>query len=302
MADAQQRMIFVLGNICRDKTFELERLPLPGETVNASAMHKGLGGKGLNQAVAAVNAGAAARLVAGIGEDWSDAEAARVQQAAPGLGLAFIAKQGLSDSSTVIVSRSGENVIVTHAGQAEALRMDEAAPHLDFSAGDALLLQGNLGPDITRAAMQEARRKGVRVILNPAPFKPWARDLAGDTDVLILNGQEARGWTGEAKPSAAIEAIEVPLVILTLGAKGCLARRKGEAARRFPAALVEAVDTTAAGDTFCGVFAAEWQATGDAEQAITLAMSAAGLSVTRAGAMASIPSRCEIEQLRREAS
>lgn len=292
-------MIFVLGNICRDTTFGLERLPSPGETVNASTTYKGLGGKGLNQAVAAANAGAATRLIAGIGDDWTDEDIALVKQAAPNLQLALVAKPGHCDSSTVIVSRSGENIIVTDAAQAEALTPAEAALHFEFSAGDVLLLQCNLGLETTCAAIREARRKGVRIILNPAPFKSWARDLANDIDVAILNAQEALAWTGSSPASVAIEALNAPLAIVTLGAGGCLAQRKGHTALRFSASIAEAVDTTAAGDTFCGVFAAEWLATGNERQAIRLAMSSAAMSVTKQGAMASVPSRRDIDRLRR---
>jgi sugar/nucleoside kinase (ribokinase family) len=89
------------------------------------------------------------------------------------------------------------------------------------------------------------------------------------------------------------------LAIVTLGADGCIAQWRGEAATRFPAPAVRAVDATGAGDTFTGVFGAEWQATGNDTQAIRLALSAASASVARHGALASIPSRGEVDSMRR---
>lgn len=295
-------MIFVLGNICRDTTFHVGRLPLPGETVNADGLSVDLGGKGLNQAVAASNAGAAVRLVAGIGEDWREKDAASLREAAPaGLELALVLKPGPVDCSSIMVSETGENVIVTRAAQGEALSIGDAAPFLDFKQGDLLLLQCNLQPGLTRFAASEAKRAGARVIFNPAPYKPWARSLADMIDMVILNRQEASAWTSRSNPAEAIADLDLPLAIITLGVEGCLARRRGEDTKRFPASAVEAVDTTAAGDTFVGVFAAEWLATGEEEKAISLALRAASASVARKGAVASIPSRQHIDRLRRQA-
>ena len=165
-------MIFVLGNICRDTSFYVDRLPLAGETVNATATRVGLGGKGLNQAVAASSAGADVTLVAGIGEDWGEADESAVKATGCGdLTLALIRKSGPLDCSSIIVSEAGENLIVTNAAQAEALSIEDAAPHLTFAPSDVLLIQCNLQPDVTAFAAREARRAGARVIFNPAPLE-----------------------------------------------------------------------------------------------------------------------------------
>jgi ribokinase len=300
MAHAQQRMIFVLGNICRDTSFYVDRLPLAGETVNATATRVGLGGKGLNQAVAASSAGARVKLVAGIGEDWGEADEKAVQATGcGGLALALIRKSGPLDCSSIIVSDAGENLIVTNAAQAEALSIEDAASLLTFASADVLLIQCNLQPQVTEFAAREARRAGARVIFNPAPLKPWASSLESLADVVVLNAQEASAWTGKADAAEAAAKLNVPLAIITLGAAGCVARRHGAAALRFPAPAAKAVDATGAGDTFAGVFAAEWQATGDDTRAVNLALRAASTSVARPGALASIPSRHHIEELRR---
>ena len=294
-------MIFVVGNVCRDTTFYVDRLPLPGETINARRTHAGLGGKGLNQAIAASSAGARVTLIAGVGEDWGEADAARVPAAGPAsLELALVRKGGPVDCSSIMVSEAGENVIVTNAAQAEALSVDDIAPHLVPGPSDSLLLQCNLRHEVTAFAAAHARRAGARVVFNPAPLKPWAPSLGGLADVLILNRQEAGAWTGKATAAEAIGELDVPFAIITLGVEGCLVRRRREAARHFPAPTTKAMDTTGAGDTFVGVFAAEWQATGDDTRAISLALRAASASVTRPGAAGSIPSRLEIDALRRQ--
>lgn len=296
-------MILVLGNICRDTTFYVDRLPLPGETINASATHVGLGGKGLNQAVAASRAGARVKLVAGVGTDWATEESARVKAAGGNsLELALVRKPGTVDCSAIMVSASGENVIVTNATQAEALSVDDVAPLLGLRPGDVLLLQGNLEDEVSIFAAKQAKQAGARVIFNPAPMKPWASSLQNLADVLILNRQEASAWTGRSTATKAISSLDVPCAIVTLGVEGCLLRRRGEAPRQFPAPATEAVDTTGAGDTFAGVFAAEWLATDDDERSIRLALQAASASVTRQGAAGSIPSPEEIDQFRRQFS
>jgi ribokinase len=290
-------MILVLGNICRDTSFYVDRLPLAGETVNAMSTRVGLGGKGLNQAVAASRAGASVRLVAAVGEDWSEADEMALY--AGDLTLSLVRKSGPLDCSSIVVSGSGENLIITNAAQAETLSIGDAAPFLAFAPSDLLLIQCNLQPEVTALAAREARRAGARVIFNPAPMKPWASTLAGLADVLILNAQEAASWTGRTSTAEAAGELNAPLAIVTLGAEGCIVRQRGEAARMFPAPAVEAADATGAGDTFVGVFATEWQATGDETRAVTLALKAASASVAKPGALASIPSRQDIEALRR---
>lgn len=293
-------MIFVLGNVCRDTSFYVDHLPLAGETVNATATRVGLGGKGLNQAVAASSAGASVKLVAGIGEDWGEADENAVQATGcGGLALALVRKPGPLDCSSIIVSEAGENLIVTNAAQAEAISVEDAASLFTFTPSDVLLIQCNLQHGVTAFAAREARRAGARVIFNPAPLKPWASSLESLVDVIILNAQEASAWTGKADPIEAVFELNVPLAIITLGAAGCVTRRRGEVARQFPAPAAKTVDATGAGDTFAGVFAAEWQATGDETRAVKLALQVASASVARPGALASIPSRQDIEELRR---
>ena len=133
-------MLLVLGNACRDITFRVTALPAPGETLNAFDTVSGLGGKGLNQAIAAARTGAVVRFVATVG---SDAVAGTIRAALRAENMTdtgLIAKPGETDLSAIIVASSGENMIVTNAAQAASLGIEDIAEHMSFSSGDVLLL------------------------------------------------------------------------------------------------------------------------------------------------------------------
>ncbi len=292
-------MIFVLGNICRDTTFYVDRMPVAGETINAHRTLSGLGGKGLNQAVAAHRCGSKVKLIAAVGDDWSDVD----EEFATGSGaadfeFAVVHKSGPSDCSSILVADSGENLIVTNASQAEVLSIEDVNDELNLRQDDLLLLQCNLTLEITRRAIDQARGAGACIILNPAPYKSWARSLESLVDVIVLNAQEATSWTGEAEPLQAIGKIDTPLVIVTLGGAGCMVKRAGESPQHFKVPEANAIDTTGAGDTFMGVFASEWLETHNQIQAVQLALATASASVERQGAVASIPARHEMDQIR----
>jgi ribokinase len=291
-------MLVVVGNACLDVTCRLDRLPEPGETVNAVEVREDLGGKGFNQAIAARRAGADVRFVAAVGDDPA---AAAIRARLAGEGIAddcLVAGQGASDRSTILVDRTGENVIVTDARCSTGLDAATVATRLRIAAGDVLLLQGNLGDGATREAAGAARRAAARVVLNPAPFRPSLVDIAGLVDVLVVNAVEARQWAGVADVEAAIPRLGVPLAIVTLGPQGCVLVAPPAAPVRIAAPPAEVRDTVGAGDTFAGVFAAEWLASGHAARAARLAVAAASLKVGRAGTYSALPTADEIRRLR----
>lgn len=293
-------MLVVLGNACRDVTFRVAALPEPGETLNALATVSGLGGKGLNQAVAAARTGAIVRLVAAIG---NDAAAGSIRSA---LGVENMTDQGLiekpgdTDLSAIIVAGGGENIIVTNAAQAAGLAINDIAAYLRLESDDVLLLQGNLSAEASIYAVRMAKAAGAKVVFNPAPYQAWCRSIAPGIDVLILNTVELERWSGAGGADLAIGALDMPLGIVTCGARGCLMKHGREPAERIAAPHVNANDATGAGDVFAGVFTASWGKSGDAAAAVRLALAAASDSVTRPGAFASIPSCAEIERMQRE--
>jgi ribokinase len=178
-------MLHVLGNACRDITFRVEILPRPGETLNARITYGGLGGKGLNQAIAAARAEMDVRLIAAVGND-SAASLIRDTLRAERIATdTLIDLPGETDYSVIIVARGGENMIITSASQAESVTGRDVDRRVSISSGDALLLQGNLLPDPTLHAAKRAKQAGAKVIFNAAPYRDRCKTMSHDVDVLI---------------------------------------------------------------------------------------------------------------------
>jgi ribokinase len=313
-------MLVVLGNAGRDITYQVAALPRAGETIIALRVTNDLGGKGLNQAVAARRAGADLRFIAPVGRDGAADAIRHLLQAEAIDGGDLIMQDGATDSSVILVDDRGENSIVSDTRQAEALSVAELAPVLQLHGGDTLLLQGNLCEATTAAAIALANAAGARVIVNAAPMRPWLPGLPGRIDVLVANLLEAHAWAGvgwgdlgrvdlgradlgtdlgETAPLDTIaERIEVPLIVVTLGGAGCRLLDRQGVGRTIAAPATAAVDTTGAGDVFTGTFVAEWLATGDPMRAATLAVHAASEKVTRHGTISAFPTAQAIARLR----
>lgn len=284
--------LVVIGNACLDVTYHLDRLPKPGETINARHVVTDLGGKGLNQAIAAGRAGARIHLIAAIGKDQT-AERIRSTlkaEAIPDSGL--VAHAGASDDSILLLDGQGENVIVSNTLQAESLTPAEAEAGLKraLDGAELLLLQGNLRHDTTLQAMKLARQAGVAIALNPSPLQSWFADLP-DADIVIANQVEAEaldGRTGKA------------LTVITLGARGCRLLRPGQDDVTVPAPKVAAIAAGGAGDVFAGTFIAEWLATDNAERAARLGVRAASDKATRHGTLSAFPTPTVLADFRRD--
>ncbi len=277
----------VVGNACLDVTYHLDRLPKPGETLIAQAVATDLGGKGLNQAVAARRAGADVRLISALGDD---ATAARIRAvlAAEGIGTqGLITHAGASDDSLLLLDRAGENIIVSNTKQAQSLRPIEIA----LGLADLVLLQGNLSEATTLHAIRLARQAGMRVAINPSPLQDWFKSLP-QVDLIIANQVEADALS----PNAAA------LSVTTLGEKGCRLNSVGGPEILVPAPKVEAIAAGGAGDVFAGTFITEWLATGSPERAARLAVLAASDKATRHGTLSAFPDRAAIDAMRRDLS
>ncbi len=286
--------VFVLGNAGVDLVLALPHLARPGETAVASAARRAPGGKGLNQAVTAARAGASVIFCAPVG---ADAEATFVATALAGEPLAeqhFLTRPHPTDQSIVMVAEDGENSIVSLCLCADAVTADEAAR---FAAAvgpsDWLLMQGNLSLPATLAAMQAARG---RVMLNAAPLRWPVAPLLPHCAILVVNRVEAEVISGRSDPEEAatwLQAQGCAVVLVTLGAGGCLWADADGLSRR-PAAVVRPVDTSGAGDTFCGVLVAGLAEGVALPDIIRAAQAAAALSVTRHGAFDAIPTAAEL--------
>lgn len=291
--------VHVVGNLCFDTTLSVPRFPEPGETLVALASRTGLGGKGINQAVAAARAGAAVVCHAAVGAadlDGVTQTLAREDR----LTLALAAFAMPSDTSTILVRPDGENLIVSVTACARALDALAAGPLMEVAGpGDLVLMQGNLAARSTFACLSGARRHRAATMLNPSPL--WSDALPDwrAIDWLVLNAGELQHLTREPdadRGAALLLSHGVGALAVTQGQRGALLIT---ADRRLSvtAPAVDAVDSTGAGDVFCGVLAAMLAAEVDHGEALARATAAASLSVARAGALDGCPTSAELATL-----
>lgn len=296
--------VHVVGNVCVDTTFRLERFPVPGETLNAAGHADGIGGKGANQAIAASRTGADVTLWAAIGDDAAGGWITD-RLAAESLPCYLTAKPLPTDRSAVLVESGGENIIVTGSLCAEAFDPDAETDIAErIAPGDIVVMQGNLSPQATSACLEMARHRGARTVLNPSPLPAETGPALPPVDIVIVNEGEAQALTRCDDPEqAAAELLrqKAGIVLVTLGPRGCLiAEGRTGSIRRLPAPAVTAIDTSGAGDVFCGIFAGGIDLGMAPVEATSLAIAAAAIAVGRSGTSESCPSRAEIRDLIRK--
>ena len=293
--------VVVIGNATVDLSYEVPRLPAPGETVLAWAKVVDAGGKGLNQAIVARRAGATVVYCAPLGQD-EHAEIILDRLHRDGVLTDHLQRVLLpTDESLILVDPSGQNAIVSTAAAAHSLDERSAAPILDQLRGgrDLLLMQGNLTRAMTASCLERARASSARTMLNPAPIAFGYNGLWTNVDIAVVNEVESGILTDLADPGAAAQALRragASIVITTLGAEGA---HVVSPEREFvvPAPHVAAIDTTGAGNVFCGVLAAALEAQLALEPAVRWAVTAASLSVTRRGTASAFPSADELAKL-----
>ncbi len=294
-------MITVFGSINVDLVCRVRKAPMPGETVLGSDYALIPGGKGANQALAAVRAGAPVRMVGAVGDD-DIGKVALTELGPAGVDLASVAeRQGTTGVAIITVDDNGENTIVVSPG-ANAMVDAGYIPADSFAAGDTLLLQLEVPQAQVFAAARMARENGTRVILSVAPFAPFTPEALADIDIVIVNEHEAADFARHFglphdDPEATVTALAAELgrtLIATLGPEGAVAAGP-EGLIRVPALAVTPVDTTGAGDTFAGVLAAYLDEGQGLRESMALAAIAGSLACTKHGAQPSFPMRAEIE-------
>ncbi|WP_432974447.1 ribokinase [Dactylosporangium sp. CA-233914] len=284
-----QGHVVVVGSVNLDTMLRVAELPRPGETVLASAATVCCGGKGANQALAAARAGGAATTFVGsIGADHAG-EQVTTLLTDPLLDVRVTAATGAGTGSAVVmVDGRGENSIVVTPGanvtDAPLSEADRAA----IRSADVLLCQLETPPARVLDAAA-ARREGALFVLNAAPAIDLPGELWACVDVLVVNQHEAEIYGPLLD--------RVPTVVVTLGPRGSLLQRRDGARLHVPSFEVTAVDTTGAGDTYCGVLAAELSRGTDLPTAMTTASAAAALTTTRLGSQPSIPAFAQVEAL-----
>lgn len=291
----------VVGSINVDEVLGVAALPAPGETVLGRERATGLGGKGANQAVAAAVARAVAGGVAGgevalFGAVGADARGAGVLEELAKYGVDTSMVATLGDVATgralVILSEAGENAIIVVGGANQALDVG-ALTHDVFRDAAVVVLQGEVAPEVNRAALRLAAELGVRVVLNLAPVQDLGSDLA-QADPLVVNEIEAGQLVGAELATVRDVVAAAPRlralarsVVVTLGASGAVLITP-VALDHVPAPRPDrVVDTTGAGDALVGVLAAALAQGFELRAAVGRAVRAASLSVTEVGAAAS---------------
>ncbi|SIS09549.1 ribokinase [Pseudomonas sp. A214] len=296
--------VVVVGSLNMDLVTRAPRLPRGGETLIGESFCTIPGGKGANQAVAAARLGAKVSMVGCVGSD-AYGQQLRGALLAEGIDCQSVSVvAGSSGVALIVVDDNSQNAIVIVAGANGVLTPDVLDRFDEVLRGaDVIICQLEV-PDATVGhALKRGRELGKTVILNPAPAsRPLPADWYACIDYLIPNESEAAVLSGlavdslETAEAAATQLLAAGAgkVIVTLGAQG-LMFANGASFQHFPAPLVKAVDTTAAGDTFVGGFAAAL-ADGKSEvEAIRFGQVAAALSVTRVGAQPSIPTLLEVQ-------
>ena len=295
--------IVVIGSSNTDMVVQSERLPRPGESVLGGDFMMAGGGKGANQAVAVARMGHKVVFSAALGNDiFGDAALNSYQNF--GIDTTHIVRKDIpSGVALIMVDSKGQNCISVALGANNALTIEDVLPALEsVESGDIVLLQLEIPMATVEAAVEAAATKGARVVLNPAPAAPVSEQVLSNLYLITPNQTEAQTLTGvevtdEVSACAAAQILcarGVERVVITMGGSGAYLYENGKGVI-VPARMVDAIDTTAAGDVYNGALCAALAEGKSLEQALAFATKASAISVTRAGAQPSVPSREEVD-------
>lgn len=298
--------ITIIGSINLDRTIRVKQMPKPGETMHTKEIFSAGGGKGANQAVAAKRSETVTNFIGAVGNDAAG-DMMRELLSEEGIDLSGVQKleKQATGQAYIIVDDQGENSIMIHSGANNAFTPQQVKEHAELiKASDFVIAQFESTLESTIEAFTIARQAGVKTILNPAPaLEEVPEDLLKVTDMIIPNETETEILTGikvtdEASLKTAsdhLHQLGIEAVIITIGSKGAFYDVNGRSGI-IPAFKVNAVDTTAAGDTFIGamssILAKDFS---NLEQAIEYGNKASSLTVQRFGAQPSIPYKNELK-------
>jgi len=267
--------VIVVGSLNVDLVTHVERHPRPGETVRGTGLERLAGGKGANQAVAASAAGASVVMVGCVGSDEAG-DAYRARLTALGVDAASIRVTAGEPTghALITVDEAGENSIVVVAGSNASLSLDDLGVLDSVGRGDVVLLQLEVPPEVVTASARRASARGARVVLNLAPYAQLPHDVIALADPLVVNEHEALLLAdSEAMPLS---------MLVTFGAAG--ASWDGDQLTGPAVEEAQVVDTTGAGDAFCGALCAALVAGADRREALQTALVAGAEAVRHLGA------------------
>ena len=287
--------VIVVGSLNVDLIVRVGRLPSPGETVIGGPFTRAPGGKGANQAAASARLGVATWMVGLVGDDdlgtaaRADLEDFDVDVSRLGVGASHT---GVAE---IVVDDAGENLIAVASGANAELSPRYVTDALDGIEGSNVVVLANLEvpDDAVMAAGIAARRRGWRLVLNPAPARSVSRELLSLCHALTPNEREAE-MLGPSLDELLAEGIEA--IAVTRGAAGVDLYRRGAPVLHQPAFRVATVDTTGAGDAFSAGFACALAEGRGMEEAVRLGAAAGALATREVGARAAVPDRGELER------
>jgi ribokinase len=302
----QGKKIVVVGSCNTDMVIKADRLPIPGETVLGGTFFMNPGGKGANQAVSAARMGGNVTLISKTGNDVFGKQSMMLYDSENiKTDYIFSDPNNPSGVALITVDSNGENCIVVASGaNANLFPADINKAYAEIENSDLVLMQLEIPIDTVEYVAEIASKRNIKVILNPAPARALSDKLLKNLYIIIPNRSEAEILSGikvtdleKARQAAdIISAKGVNIVVVTLGSEGALIKDFDEY-HFVEAVKVDAMDTTAAGDVFCGsvcVGLAEGKSILDS---VKMAARAAAITVTRMGAQSSIPYRSELSSL-----
>ena len=298
------RKIVVIGSCNTDMVINMERLPLPGETLLGGTFFMNPGGKGANQAVAAARLGGKVIFIAKVGNDPFGIRSID-QYKAEGINTKHVVvdKEHPSGVALILVDAHGENSIAVASGaNAHLMPQDIDEAQSAIEEGDIVLMQLETPMKTVERAALLAKQLGKKVILNPAPAQSLSGSLleclymliANETEAEFISGTKISDMDSVARAADIICDKGVENVVITLGSKGAFVKERG-AYHQVQGLKVKAVDATAAGDTFCGALCVALAEGKSITEAVEFANRAAAVTVTRMGAQSSLPYRREVE-------
>lgn len=300
MEHNSKNRLVVVGSANTDLVIRSPHFPQPGETVIGDSFMTNFGGKGANQAVAAARLGTPTTFVGKVGND-TFGQSTISHLADEGIDVSCLFTSATQPSGVALITTvpGGENTIVVSSGaNFDLLPADISKAQPAFAGAAIVLMQLETPVETLVSAARVAKQNGCYVVLNPAPApkQPLPEELLRNVDLIIPNETEASAISGvrvsdddsAASAIASLQRLGVKDVIITVGSRGVVAMIDGELTV-VPAFKVEAVDTTAAGDTFCGALCTALINGKAMRDAIVFANRASSISVTRAGAQMSMP-------------
>lgn len=300
-----QKKIIVIGSCNTDMVIKADRLPIPGETVIGGTFFMNSGGKGANQAVAAARLGGSVSFISKTGNDVFGKQSVE-QYNTEGINTSWIFEDHKNPSgiALITVDAFGENCIVVASGANGTLcpeDMDRARNEIE--SGDLILMQLEIPIETVEYVAELASKKGIRVILNPAPARSLTEKLLKSLYIItpnkneadILSGVKVTDWESAREAARIIRKKGPENVVLTLGSLGALIY-EGEEFHEVKAHKVNALDTTAAGDTFNGALCVGLAEGKSILESVQMATAACALTVMRIGAQSSIPYRKELAE------